>query len=155
MSAGKFSADAGFTLIELLVTIALVIVLATIAVPNFSALSERNRYVADYNQILSALHYARSEAVKARADITVAITKDPDEGVWVLSVEDEDDKQLRVARGSDSRVNVTSGTVTFNALGRKAGDCGEWAGCEISVTSGGASGAMTIMSTGRVESGNG
>ena len=54
----------GFTLIELLVTIAVAAILLTIGVPSFQELFYRNRVATVTNEFLTALNYARSEAVK-------------------------------------------------------------------------------------------
>lgn len=52
------------TLLELLVTLSVVTILATVAAPSVSQMMENNRLTAINNQIVSALTYARSEAVK-------------------------------------------------------------------------------------------
>ena len=57
-------APRGFTLIELLVTIAVAAILLTIGVPSFQELFYRNRVATVTNDFLTALNYARSEAIK-------------------------------------------------------------------------------------------
>ncbi|RUA22883.1 prepilin-type N-terminal cleavage/methylation domain-containing protein [Billgrantia gudaonensis] len=56
----------GFTLIELLVTIAVIVIMATIAIPGFQRMMATNRLNSGYNEILSGLYLARSEAIKRR-----------------------------------------------------------------------------------------
>lgn len=64
----------GFTLIEMLVTISIVAILASIAVPSFSKMIERNRITSGTNEFLSALILTRSEAVKRSQTVTVCVS---------------------------------------------------------------------------------
>lgn len=61
----------GFTLIELLVLVAIVAILATIAVPNFSASIKNDRDISQLNNLLTSLMLARSEAIKSAADVSI------------------------------------------------------------------------------------
>jgi len=56
--------SAGFTVIELMITVAVLAVVAVIAVPSFQSIIERNQTATQANGLLSALQFARSEAVK-------------------------------------------------------------------------------------------
>lgn len=61
----------GFTLIELMVTLAIATILLTIAVPNFVVFVQNNRLTSQANDLVTALNYARSEAIKGGAPVTV------------------------------------------------------------------------------------
>src|SRR5690554_7196970 len=85
---GEYMNERGFTLIELLVTLAVAVILATVAVPGFQGMMATNRLSADHNEILAGLNYARSEAVKRRESIVFAVTS---ESPWEYRVYPADD----------------------------------------------------------------
>jgi len=61
----------GFTLIELLVTLSIAAILLTVAVPNFIMFVQNTRLTSQANDLVTALNYARSEAIKRGVRITV------------------------------------------------------------------------------------
>ena len=63
----------GVTLIELLITLCVIAIIAAYATPSLNAMVEKNRLTALNNQIVSALNYARGEAVKSRYDVTLCV----------------------------------------------------------------------------------
>jgi len=56
---------------ELMVTIAIAAILIAIAVPSFTGTIASNRLTSNANQFLSALSYARSEAIKRGLQVTI------------------------------------------------------------------------------------
>lgn len=60
----------GFTLVELMVTIAVASVALSIAVPSFNQLIVTNRLAAQANEVVAALNFARSEAIKRNTTVT-------------------------------------------------------------------------------------
>ena len=63
----------GFTLLELMVAIAVLAVLATVGVPSFRDLIQNNRITTQTNELVTALSFARAEAIKRGQTIQVAI----------------------------------------------------------------------------------
>jgi type IV fimbrial biogenesis protein FimT len=68
----------GFTLIELLVTLTVLSVVLAIAIPSFQDFLRRNRLAAETNNLVSALSYARSEAIKLGRPVSVCGVSDPE-----------------------------------------------------------------------------
>jgi len=65
----------GFTLLELMVTIAVLAILATVGVPSFRDLIQNNRVTTQTNELVSALSFARTEAVKRGRNVDVVLTQ--------------------------------------------------------------------------------
>lgn len=68
------NAQRGFTLIELMVVVALLAIVATVAVPSFQQIIENNRLATESNRLLSAMSFARSEAVRVGDDVSLSAT---------------------------------------------------------------------------------
>jgi type IV fimbrial biogenesis protein FimT len=61
----------GFTLLELMTTLGIATVLASLAVPSLTTLSLNSKRASSTNELVSALHYARSSAIVRNARFTV------------------------------------------------------------------------------------
>lgn len=66
----------GFTLLELMVTIAVLAILATVGVPSFRDLIQNNRVTTQANELVSALSFARTEAVKRGQSVEVLVAQE-------------------------------------------------------------------------------
>ncbi|MXS80688.1 prepilin-type N-terminal cleavage/methylation domain-containing protein [Nitrosomonas sp. GH22] len=104
------SISKGFTMVELMITISIASILLAVAVPGYQSLMRESRLTAQANELMTALHYARSEAVKRGGRITIC--KSPDgatcnDGSWqdgwlvfsdagMAGAVDSDDEILRV-----------------------------------------------------------
>lgn len=76
-TALRRKAAAGVTLVELLVVITIVAILMAIGVPSFRNITNSNRVAAEVNGLLGDLQFARSEAIKEGATISVCAANNP------------------------------------------------------------------------------
>ena len=67
----------GFTLIELMTTLLVAGVVLGIGIPAFNQFIATNQMAAGVNDLTSALHLARTEAVKRRANVTICPSANP------------------------------------------------------------------------------
>jgi len=136
----------GVTLIELLVTIAIIAILAGIAAPSFVRLIADNTLSTQVNSLLADTRFARSEAIKRGASVTICPSADSDAASptcsgsdwktgWIVFVDansnnsrDVGDELLRRQEkfnGSYAITGVGGTTVTawrFNSEGRIPGN---------------------------------
>lgn len=61
----------GFTLVELMVVVAIVAIVIAIAIPSYRVIQARNAVRGFVNDYTSSLYFARSEAVRQNAQVTV------------------------------------------------------------------------------------
>lgn len=66
----------GFTLVELLLVIILMGIALTLAIPTFQKFFISNQMLAQVNQMVTAINFARSEAIKNHLTVTLCASSD-------------------------------------------------------------------------------
>ncbi|MFQ5936253.1 MAG: GspH/FimT family pseudopilin [Acidiferrobacterales bacterium] len=69
--------NSGFTLVELIITLVIAAILLAVAAPSMTSFILRDRLTTQANELVADLSYARSEAIKRGAPVTVCKTADP------------------------------------------------------------------------------
>ncbi|CAK0737760.1 type IV fimbrial biogenesis protein FimT [Gammaproteobacteria bacterium] len=64
----------GFTLVEMMATVAIMAVVLAVGVPSFQSITKGNRLVAHTNDLLNALNFSRSEAIKRGQRVAICRT---------------------------------------------------------------------------------
>ena len=77
----------GFTLIELMITVAIAALVALIGIPSFTSSIRSNRLTTNTNDFVTALSFARSEAIKRGEQIVVRKTGSEWENGWQVFVD--------------------------------------------------------------------
>lgn len=67
----KINKISGFTLVELMITVAIAMILVTLAIPSFSLMINNAKVTSLTNEFVAALNLARSEALKRSNTVTV------------------------------------------------------------------------------------
>ncbi|MAA65187.1 MAG: hypothetical protein CL581_10485 [Alteromonadaceae bacterium] len=116
--------QSGFTLIELMVTVAILVIIITIAVPSFQSVIASRQLIDARDRALSAIQYAKGEAVGRNRAVSICPSSDGascgDSSNWAdgwLIVLDNNetgavsiDETIRVADGPEARaVTMTNG----------------------------------------------
>lgn len=93
----SFNRNSGFTLLELMVVVTIAAVILGLGIPNLTQFIRNNRMTSAANDMLAAIHTARTEAVKRRAFITLCFTANPNDPAptcanggrgWIVFVDD-------------------------------------------------------------------
>lgn len=126
------AASQGFTLIEMMVTIAVMLILMAVALPNFQSFIAGQRVQSANSDLISALLMARSEAMKRNVTVDVV----PNAAGWasgwtvqygggtIIQKQDPLNSGVQVVE-KDSGGTETTATITFGWNGRpQAGSAG-------------------------------
>lgn len=106
----------GFTLLELMFAIAIAAILFAAAGPSFETFIRQSRITSTINELVSAVHAARSEAVKRRSPTVLCLSTNPNDAApdcdgdgsqgWIVFVDDADPA---VASANDRNGEVDAG----------------------------------------------
>lgn len=66
----------GFTLLEAMITIAIIGIIAALAVPSYQDMLERNRLKEAAESLANDIKFARTEAIKQSANVTLTVNAD-------------------------------------------------------------------------------
>jgi len=110
------SQSTGFTIIELLVAMTIASVMMAIAIPAFNDFTTQRRMAANVNSLVGAVNYARNEATRLGATVTLQATDAGDsDNEWGLGF------CVNAADNGDCDDSLQrfeiEGAVTFDALG--------------------------------------
>ena len=68
--------SSGFTLLELMITLFIVGILLAVGIPSLKTFMQGNQLVAASNELVSAMHVARSEAIKLNTRVSICESSD-------------------------------------------------------------------------------
>lgn len=110
------SRSAGFTLVELMMTLVILAILVTVALPNFTGFILNQRVKTTAFELVAALNYARSEAIKRNQNVVLQATGGDWLQGWTLQAGGD---TLR-AWDPPGRLNIdaSAAAVTFQGNGR-------------------------------------
>ena len=94
----------GFTIIELMVTLAVLAIVLGIAIPSFNSQIQRNGSLGLGEEFVSALNFARTEAIKRRAPVSICASNaavDDCDGTdwsngWIVFVDNEPETSVNI-----------------------------------------------------------
>jgi type IV fimbrial biogenesis protein FimT len=114
--------DSGFTMMELVMTMAIVVILGTIAVPGFKFVTTSNRIATEVNGLLGDIQFARSQAVKEGFSVTICTstsgtgcTNTDWELGWIVFLDTNSNKAVDVGEAIIRTQPAFGGTDTFVA----------------------------------------
>lgn len=132
----------GFTLVELMIVLAIGSILMSMAIPSFTSTIKNNRLTTQANELISSLNYARSEAIRRGASVTLNSTStntnwhsgwtiDDNTTATIRNHEAFDGNSTLVAGGSVNSVTYLgtgfisgSSTITYTLCDDRTGETG-------------------------------
>ena len=114
----RYKKQIGFTLLELMIVMVIAGVLLSIGVPSYQVMRNNNCLVTNTNRLVATLQYARSEAAKRNADVSVRARN----GSWRLGFEIITDEIDADGDGACTEDEDHDNSIT-NSNGRAPGLC--------------------------------
>jgi len=118
----------GFTLIELMVTIVILAILTTAGLPSFQSFITGQRVKSASFDIMSSLIFARSEAIKRNANVTITPSNNNwqygwtvNAGATTLNTQSALGNGLNISCYANGTAVTPCPTLTYNNNGRLAG----------------------------------
>ncbi len=114
--------NTGFTLIELMVAIGIMMILATIALPSFNNMLAQSNITSQANDLIGAIQYTRSEAIKRNQTVTLCRTESTTSttcsgsGAWDNWIVILTNSGTVLRRGQSGRTTITSANLTGERL---------------------------------------
>lgn len=147
----------GFTLVELLVTIALGSILLALAVPSFNGFIIANRLTTQANEMVAAINFARSEAIKRNGSISLCRANSTEATACAATTGTWEHWIARTASGNVVRrgvVNTYGGTIVVRST--LSGDQAAFGSDGLARTGGGlvADHQISVCSTRRTSTDN-
>jgi type IV fimbrial biogenesis protein FimT len=125
MSTGKH--QSGFTIVELLVTLIVAAIVMTMAAPSFRNFVANSRLTTVTNDFVTAISFARSEAVKRSSNVRVVAISPSSANEWGggWQVVDNGGNIIRIFQPSSGTVTMDDSgdvtTLTFDSRGFLSG----------------------------------
>jgi len=118
---GRVVRARGFTATEMLVVVVIIAALASIAMPTFAEFTVKQRMRIAVYDLIADLTFARGEAVKRNANVTVNRVGSSWAGGW--TVDDVNGNHLRTHPAINASVTESTGpaTITFGLDGHQVG----------------------------------
>jgi type IV fimbrial biogenesis protein FimT len=104
------------------VVVAVLAIVATVAVPSFQQIIENNRLATESNRLLSAMSFARSEAVRVGDDVSLSAKAGGFDEGWCVHLgascnDNAGNEILRQFNAGQLAYTASANTLTFNARG--------------------------------------
>lgn len=121
VSLGLQKSNRGFTLIELMVVVTILAVLVTVAVPSFQQYQASQAVRSAAADLVSAMNFARSEAVKRNANVVVSANETWNGG-WLVKLGTTTLRKFSAHASVEVDSDVTSLTYSGNGRAGAAAD---------------------------------